>query len=145
MFRRRWWDDVWYSGLPTYTLWSELRYSHILNKGMYWHWLYTYIFFLFCTHFHPEGGQVTFPSQFITDFVSTSRWMICGCIHVIFVTFWPTKFLSRRLGASLLCKDSDSGLADLKKLIIPAGLRCSSFLQIEKTISGPQSASYLTL
>jgi hypothetical protein len=38
-------------------------------------------------------------------------------LHGTFVRFWPVKFSSGRLGASLLYSDSDSGLADEAKLI----------------------------
>ena len=86
---------------------------------MYWQWLYIYLFFfLFCTHFHPDGGSgdITFTIHYrlhlnftVTDLRSYTRHLLVS---------GQRKFLSRRLGASLLCKDSDSGLAEQTKMNI---------------------------
>jgi len=105
-------------------------------------YIYIYIFFLLCTHFHRDGVRW----HYLHDSLQTScqlhgDWFVV--VYTSFVSFWPTKFLSRRLGASLLCKDSDSGLAGQTKMNISSRVKIFVFSSNRKTLSGPQSASYL--
>ena len=106
------------------------------------HVLALIIFFLSCIHFHRDGGQLTLPSRFITDFMLSSRRIICGRIHVI-CQFLANEICKPKARSVSLIQRGRNRIGGPKKINISDRVKIFIFSSNRKTVSGPQSASYL--